>query len=284
MRKVNIVIGILSCFLAVSAFSQNSLLWKIEGDEIKTSYLFGTIHVMPVSKFEIKDKVEKTFQESEKLIMELDMSKPGMQLELMQYAMMNDGSKLSEMLSPEAFHVIDSMMISSSGMSLMVMNNMKPFIISSFLLNSVIGTEMGSYEMSLTEMALKDSIPIIGLESVAEQMAAFDSIPISDQIEGLETFVSDLKEQSEIYDAMVDMYVDEDTDGLYRMISEEMDSETEGEFLLERRNINWIPILINEMKSSSAFIAVGAGHLGGESGLIELLRKQGLTVSPVLKP
>ncbi len=284
MKNTVRLTSILLCLLSLSASSQNSLLWKIEGKNIETSYLFGTIHVMPAAQFEIKEKVVTAFENSDQLVMELDMSKPGMQLELMQYAMMNDGSKLSEMLSPSAFHVIDSMMVASSGMGLMVMNNMKPFIISSFLLNAVIGNDVGSYEMSLTEMALKDSIPIFGLESVAEQMAAFDSIPIAQQIEGLETFVDDMDEQSQMYADMVAMYVAEDVNGLYELISEEMDSDTEGEFLLQRRNENWVPILVDEMSKSSAFIAVGAGHLGGENGLIELFRERGYTLSPVLTP
>jgi uncharacterized protein YbaP (TraB family) len=53
------------------------------------------------------------------------------------------------------------------------------------------------------------------------------------------------------------------------------------ELLLDRRNRNWIPIMESAMKKSSTFFAVGAGHLAGSQGVLELLRKQGYKVKPI---
>jgi uncharacterized protein YbaP (TraB family) len=53
------------------------------------------------------------------------------------------------------------------------------------------------------------------------------------------------------------------------------------ELLLDRRNRNWIPVMESAMKKSSTFFAVGAGHLNGSQGVLELLRKQGYMVKGI---
>ena len=53
------------------------------------------------------------------------------------------------------------------------------------------------------------------------------------------------------------------------------------ELLLVRRNENWIPVMERIMREGSAFFAVGAGHLGGPKGVVNLLRQAGYTVEPV---
>jgi uncharacterized protein YbaP (TraB family) len=53
------------------------------------------------------------------------------------------------------------------------------------------------------------------------------------------------------------------------------------ELLLDRRNRNWIPVMESAMKNSSTFFAVGAGHLAGNQGVLELLRKQGYKVKGI---
>jgi uncharacterized protein YbaP (TraB family) len=51
--------------------------------------------------------------------------------------------------------------------------------------------------------------------------------------------------------------------------------------LVDKRNNNWIPKLVDLFSKKSCFVAVGAGHLAGENGLINLLKKQGYTVEPI---
>jgi len=78
------------------------------------------------------------------------------------------------------------------------------------------------------------------------------------------------------------MYLKQDINSMANMISEE-DKNTEGfeEKLLTKRNENWIPLIIEGAKKGSVFYAVGAGHLGGPKGVINLLRKEGIRVIPL---
>ena len=59
-------------------------------------------------------------------------------------------------------------------------------------------------------------------------------------------------------------------------------SEKTKKQILDDRNLNWIKQIPELIKLNSIFIAVGAGHLGGEYGIINLLRKEGYTVKPVM--
>ena len=81
------------------AQDNNTLLWKIEGDGIKTSYLYGTIHLIPQADFFITDATKTAMLTSEQVVMELKMDDPNMQMEIMQNAGMKDGSTLDKLIS-----------------------------------------------------------------------------------------------------------------------------------------------------------------------------------------
>jgi uncharacterized protein YbaP (TraB family) len=80
---------------------------------------------------------------------------------------------------------------------------------------------------------------------------------------------------------MTDLYLQQDVHQLYQLIANDA---TLGEFqqvILDKRNQNWLTKLPELMRERSSMIAVGAGHLGGEQGVINLLRLSGYEVTPV---
>jgi uncharacterized protein YbaP (TraB family) len=77
---------------------------------------------------------------------------------------------------------------------------------------------------------------------------------------------------------MSDIYLSQDLDSLYQLMADSPEMMGSLDLLLNRRNRNWIPIMEAAMKKSSTFFAVGAGHLGGSQGVLELMRKQGYQV------
>ena len=52
--------------------------------------------------------------------------------------------------------------------------------------------------------------------------------------------------------------------------------------MLDNRNSNWVKDMPAMMKNESVFFAVGAAHLAGEKGVIQLLQKAGYTVKPII--
>ena len=132
-------------------------------------------------------------------------------------------------------------------------------------------------------MATEDSIAIEGLETLEEQMSIFDAIPYQDQADGLAEMVENPIDMQALYTDMVEAYKSEDLNLLGAMLAEEMTSEAESQELLVKRNHKWIPLIESQMKEQRSFIAVGAAHIGGKDGVIELLREAGYTVTAVMK-
>jgi uncharacterized protein YbaP (TraB family) len=85
-----------------------------------------------------------------------------------------------------------------------------------------------------------------------------------------------------LFDEMLQSYLAEDLDKLYGLITKESASFPDfTENLLNKRNRNWIPVIEEQIKSQPTFIAVGAGHLSGDSGVINLLKQKGYQGTPI---
>ena len=260
---------------------ENSMLWKIEGDSIETSYLFGTFHLLPQADFELKDKVKSAFDGSQQIVMELDMDSPTMQSELMKNAFMEKGQTLDMFFTQEEYSALDAYLIETANISLKTVNRFKPFFVSAMVIPSLIEGSPASYEMSFVQRAMSTSKKIYGLETPKEQMSSFDNIAYDKQAKELLKITTEKKEMVSLFKTMIKNYKKENVTKMYELVVENMADEEQVMSLLTKRNENWIPKIGEFAEGNSTFFAVGAGHLGGESGLIQLLRDAGYTLTPV---
>lgn len=273
--------------LGIASYGQNqkSLLWKISGNGVKEpSYLFGTIHMTCDATLEkpTLDALDKTSQ----LYLELDMDDPGMQMTMMQGMMMKDGKTMKSMMSAEDYKLVDAYLMEKTGLTLSLFNTMKPFLVSTLVLPKLLDCPMQSVETELMNVAKAQKEEVFGLETVKEQMAVFDAIPYQVQVDELIKsakggFVDDKKE----LDKMYAVYKSKDVDAMQKMTMESDNKITADyqDVLLNKRNENWIPKIETIIKEKPTFFGVGAGHLGGEKGVIALLRKKGYKVEAVLQ-
>ncbi|MBX2819694.1 MAG: TraB/GumN family protein [Rhodothermaceae bacterium] len=262
---------------------ENTLLWKVEGKDIKPSYVFGTLHLLPQSDFLLKKKVENAFMETDLLVLELDMDDPGLQAETMKHANMKEGQTLDQLFTPDEYAAIDTELKTAMGVSLQMFNTFKPFVISAFFVAKLVGEQPASFEASLMTMAKAQGNEVEGLETVAEQMAMFDRFPYEDQADDIVEMISDMDKTRSIYRQLVDLYKEEDLEGLSEMMDEYFNGPNEKDILLIERNQKWIPMMESIAKKQSTFFGVGAGHLGGDQGVIALLKRAGYTVTPVMQ-
>ena len=131
----------------------------------------------------------------------------------------------------------------------------------------------------ITEAAEKE---IIGLESIEEQMAIFDSISYENQAKEIVNYLNEKDKMKGIFEKMVSTYNSDDPSKLYDMFAEYYDKDAETmALMLDERNKNWLSRIPEITKSQATFIGVGAGHLFGEMGVINLLREAGYTVEAV---
>lgn len=261
---------------------ESSLLWKISGNGLaQDSYLFGTIHIICADQFVMDERIQEAFDQSDQIILELDMDDPQLQAQMQQMSINPQMKNISQDLSEEDAAVIDAFLLEKYGAGLQQLGILKPFVLSSMvLLKSLPCEQIESYENYLTNRAQETSKPLIGLETVAFQMGVFDQIPQKTQLDEL---VKMIKEESadDEFEKLIKAYQSEDMEALFEAMNNDGFMEEYRDLILDSRNKAWIPIMEKEMANQSVFVAVGGGHLGGENGVIALLRKQGYTVTPI---
>jgi uncharacterized protein YbaP (TraB family) len=269
-------------FTTIVAFGQGkSLLWKIEKRGYETSYLFGTIHIIPADKFELDGDLLNALKSTDELILEADLSDQGAVMAAMKFAQLPNGGKLDTMLNREEYNLLDSALKANVGMGLAGFVSFKPFFIESLFASTLVKDNPTIIELELTKRMKEMEKPLTTLETLEEQMTIFDSIPYRDQLASLIEMLQEENSLQAEYEKLLSLYLEEDLDALGAYMSESLDDEQTLYFLLEKRNRKWMTLLTEWMTEKSLFIAVGAGHLSGETGLIKLLREEGYTVNPI---
>ncbi|NDK56081.1 TraB/GumN family protein [Pontibacter fetidus] len=262
-----------------------ALLWEISGKGLKQpSYLLGTIHAICPENFNLTDKVKSRLEKSERLSLEVDMDAPNFMVELQQAALLPKGSTLRGFFSEKDYALLANHFKKTMEIDLQQLDRMKPFMLHSMLLSQLTECQAVSYEQSLMELAQKQGKEVIGLETVSEQLSAIDQMPAEVQTSMLTHMVGNMEEARQNYRNMVQLYLQQDLAGLDKLSREDYNSEEyqvyEQAFLVGR-NKRWIPVMEREAHIQPTFFAVGAGHLTGKDGLLELLRSKGYTVLPV---
>ncbi len=271
---------------AVSQTATTSLLYKISGKNLKKpSYLYGTIHIIcPTDMFSF-NTLNSIFNETESLVLELDMDDPNVMKQMMTGLNMPEGKKLQDLLTPEKYAKVDEMFKSVLGVPVDVLKQFSPTglsIIISTNPKAVGCAKPDSYETKFIEMATKAKKSIEGLESVEDQVSALSKTPLEKQAEDLYKMSLDPEKAIVQFKELITAYKQQDSDKLYDFISkssaENPDFKSD---LLDTRNKNWIPKIEKIIAEKSRFIAVGGAHLGGKNGVINLLKGKGYKVTAI---
>ena len=260
------------------------LFWQIRHADIeKPSYLYGTIHVIGAEDFFLGENVQNTLSSADKLIMEIDFDEMDMSA-LATAGLLPDGKSMRDYLSEEDYDVVAQMLSDSIGLSPMAFegaySRMKPLFLEQLVIYKFLGGNPMSYENEFNFIAEREGIESEGLESFEGQLAFLDQIPLDEQYADLLYSIKNWGETRSQFQKMLDAYKAQDLNALNRLIEVEMENPKMKELLLDRRNKEWIPKLSNSINEGNAFIAVGAGHLSGGYGLIQLLRHEGYEVWP----
>ncbi|MET7255851.1 TraB/GumN family protein [Dyadobacter fermentans] len=275
------------CVLSIATRAQvpveNSLLWEISGRGLaKPSYLFGTIHLICPTDFSLSDSLKSTLSRTQQVALEMDMDDPGMMAGMMKTMNMTAGNELKKLVTEQEYQRLDRFFKDSVHVGLAMFERAKPFVLMGPLFNTVLDCQPQSYEMALVELAGKQKSEVIGIETLEEQMAIFDTIPYKDQAKMLLTLIDSLPSARKEFKSLVALYKAQNISELYGMtLKSEFGMEGNEEVMLFDRNQKWIPRIRRIASAKPTFFAVGAAHLGGEKGVIALLRKEGFVVRAV---
>ena len=271
----------LVCNTYGQAPKEKTLLWEVSGKGItKPSYLFGTIHLMCSNELKMPQVVKEKFNSAAKLFLELDMDDPNMMTEMMAGMQMKDSSTLEKLIGKN-FDTANAVFKKNTGMPLKMLNTAKPFLLMSMLYPSLMGCTPVSWESNFEKMAKEKGLETEGLEKLSDQMNIFEKIPYKVQSDMFVKMLLNIDSSKKEFFEMLDVYKKKDINQLNILTTKEDDLGEYNGILLNDRNHNWIPIIGEQAKKMPTFFAFGAGHLGGEKGVISLLRQAGFTVKPV---
>lgn len=270
---------------------EKALLWEITGNGLQEpSYLFGTIHMIDKENFFWPEGTLAAFEDSEDVAFEIDMdmmSDMSAQMGLLTKAFMKDNQKLSDFYNEEDWGVVKGH-FDTMGIPMFFLEKLKPMFLTVFASGDVdlaqgLGgnSSIKSYEMELYALAESAKKDVDGLETIEYQLSVFDSIPYQAQADMLLESIKNGDEQDDSFKELVEMYVNQDINKMVASMSEEEGVAEYEEILLYQRNRNWIPVMAKKMTAAQTFFAVGAGHLGGRDGVIDLLKKEGYSLKPI---
>ncbi len=269
----------------VAHLSQAQLLWEISGNGLEQpSYLFGTIHMIPKNDYFFTDAMQKAFDSSEQLVLEADMFNLSLadKLKLAGEMFLPQGTTLQDYMEAERYAAMRQLFADSLGIKAKKLDKkysrIKPFFLSALLLQEYVG-KTRTYEEELNQAAKKQGMLVQGLETVAYQMGLANSLSIEEQLEGMDDMASYRQ-----YASLVAAYKQQDLNQLLQLSEEEYESEAGQAFMADfvhTRNADWVPKIEAFIKDRPTFIAVGALHLPGEKGVLDLLKGQGYTVKPL---
>jgi uncharacterized protein YbaP (TraB family) len=276
------------------------LLWKVS-DADSTVYLLGSFHLLKSSDYPLPREVEAAFADAERVVFEVapeELAGPEVAKLTLMAARYADGRTLSAVL-PAPLRRKFADLLATQGTSLAQFDAFEPWFVNLTLVMSLSNAMGFSAEHGLDQHLMRKAAeagrPTSGLETVAAQMRALDSTPLSEQVGGLADFIESPEETRAMLEQLHDAWRRGDAARLDRLTREDMERETPETYRVINvaRNRAWLPQLHKLLahRQDDALVVVGAMHLLGKDGLVEQLRAQGLKVervclacAPVAKP
>jgi uncharacterized protein len=263
----------------------NSLLWEVSGKGLKEpSYLFGTFHLMCKGDILISDQLKKAINNSSTVYMELDMDDPSVMMGGLMMINMKGGKKLRGLYTDTEYAKLNSFFKDSLHMPLGFLESTKPYFLVAMLYPKMMPCKtVSGVEEQLVKLAKASQKEIKGLETMEFQASVFDSIPYEEQAKELLKSIDSINVYAKYFDTMVNVYKSQQLSAMQDLFTKsEFGMEEHQDVLLDNRNKNWVTQLKTIMPKQPVFVAVGAGHLVGEKGLIELLKKEGYALRPLV--
>ena len=274
--------------LAQKSNADNTLLWKISGNGLKKpSYIFGTIHMLCKDDAVLSDSLKNVIKNVNEVYFEVDLDNMFEMLGVMSKMKMKGDTTLQDLLSEADYEKVKNYFETKGSMlPFSMLEKYKPMLAASTLQQGSFACETTAMmEQVIMEEAKQHKKSIKGLESMGYQASVLDSIPYKLQAEQLLSYIDNAEkggDEDKEFTEMMNAYKNQDLQKLEEMLMKSDPSISNySDILLYNRNRNWVNKLKGLLSEKALLIAVGAGHLPGKEGCINLLRKEGYKVTPV---
>lgn len=263
------------------------LLWVAKKGDTEV-HLLGSFHMLKPQDYPMDSSIELAYAGAGKLVFEIDpaeMRSPDLARGLMQAARFEEGGSLRAVLPEDTRKKLEAFMGEAAVLG---SDSMKPWFITLNLTVSMIvqaGFDPGlGMDMHFMQRASDDGKPTAGFETVADQVAALSGAPMDEQILGLQEALLPREDMLKRFDELHGFWRTGDAEAIERLMVDELMAKTpiSGKLLNEDRNRRWIPQIEALLAGGEdTLVIVGALHLVGDVGLVELLRARGYSVERV---
>ena len=261
-----------------------ALLWKVERSGLRPSYVFGTIHSEDPRVAELSPAVVQAFQLSDVFAMEMIPDHAA--LARMGAAMfITKGPDLKDLLGEVYFNKAVAM-VSKYGIAPQVLIRIKPWVV--FTVLTMPKPEDGLFlDVILYGAALSDGKNVHGLETADEQVAIFEGIREDDQVAILKEVITHHADLPRVNKEMVSLYTRGDLVAVAALQNEYLATQNQRlinsyrHHVIDDRNRRMVERILPRIEEQNAFIAIDAGLLPGDQGVLHLLEQRGYRISPV---
>ena len=280
--------GVLVCVFLVGlsqAIAETSV-WSVRsGDNV--IYLGGTVHLLRPSDYPLPDEFEQAYQASSELYFETDIGSMDdlvVQDQMLQRLTYSDDRSLHTVLNDEAYAALSDYS-ATAGLPLVMMENFKPGLLISTLQVLVfqkLGFTPQGVDAFFHARAVDDGKAEGKLETVQEQIGFIETMGEGNESEFVLRSLEELGETAELMEGMIGAWRSGDVERLSELFVEDMKTETPELYdsLLLQRNLKWIPQIDSMLlDADTEFVLVGAAHIVGENGLLDLLSQQGYEIN-----
>lgn len=263
------------------------VFYAVTGKDAKdTSWLFGTYHLIKASYLNETPAVMAAFNKANNTVVEVVIDTAELAAANVMSLLKN--KELKELLDSSFIDSLDAELKATFGGGIQQMNTLKPMTViltlsmihlmkdNSDILNKYSGQPLDVFFAAKSKAAQKTVAP---LETLRQQMnLLFNIIPDEEQAKMLQRFIRGKEQNIQMGNELVKLYFENDLDKIYALYQRTLESTGDMDYLVSKRNNEWMKQLPSLINKQSNFIAVGALHLAGPEGLVAQLRKAGYTV------
>ncbi len=249
----------------------------------QTAYVLGTMHLLCKDDFVMPESVYHALANSEQLIVEVDLTNSN-ELAAARSAMFQQPSNYLQLhLNRRQYSQLEQQTQQQLGRPLNSLAPLRPLIISSLFLAHYLpcASETFSVDEAVIQHMARNKKLVVGLESAKWQLELFDQIDLSEQVSALYELVTEKNVAQQELVNMANAYISGNGEKLHEIMVAQDDFLGAAALFLDQRNKTWAEKLPKLFANKSSFVAVGAGHLYGDQGLLRLLIAQGYEITPI---
>jgi len=292
-RFAGLVLGLLLLVLSFAAMANEgqqadrALFWEILKDSQSSGYLLGTIHSEDPRVLDFSEDFIDRLSSNKVFAMELvpDMS---MLERLTDYMYYPPEKSLESVIGIERYQALEAA-LSSYQVPAGLIGRMKPW--AALMTLSTPPPKTGFFmDLSLSLRASGSGLEVVGLETLEQQLSFLEDMPFPMQLSLLDQAIAESGKVIEVHEEMVNAYLENDLVSLQALSDEQLKvvGKSASDYFIEsgihERNHRMAASLLHQLENKTVFVAVGALHLPGAQGLLNILRQHGYVLRPLPSP